>query len=125
VTYPIAIVLLWGVLLPSCDRGPPKRLVPPGAVVERELPRTTEQCFMHRTWLMRASPTKVESWAAANDLPCADHSLPCTEWSTDKRTDPFWGAGSGEPNGLDKVSAKLVGTELTVEWGDYTCSGWN
>jgi hypothetical protein len=112
-------------LLAACHRGPPRRLVPAGAEVLRELPRREEQCYAHRTWVLRAGAAEAQRWAGANDLPCADATTPCTHWSTAARKDPFWKQDDGEPQGLDTVDATLVGAELTVDWGDYTCSGWN
>lgn len=109
----------------ACDGGPPARLLPTGAVVLRELPRRSEQCYVHRSWVLRCSAAEAERWAAASDLPCADAKLPCAHWSTDKRASPFWRGGKGEPNGLDKVDATFASGELSVDFGDYTCSGPN
>ena len=36
-----------------------------------------------------------------------------------------WPRGKGEPQGLDKVDATFGRGQLTVDWADYTCSGWN
>jgi hypothetical protein len=109
----------------ACRRGPPERLVPHGAKVVRELPRYDEPCYVHRAWTLTAPSDGVAQWVVANDLPCADDAKPCAHWSTDARKDPFWKKAGGEPQGLDKVDATYGNGQLTVDWGDYTCSGPN
>lgn len=118
-------VLLPLLLSLACDRSPPGRLVPKGAKLVRESSGKSEECYVHRVWVLSTSLPEVEHWARANDLPCADAATPCRRWSTERRASPFWRPGSGEPNGLDSVEATISGNELTVDWGDYTCSGPN
>lgn len=115
------------VVVAACESGPPKRLVPEGAKVLRELPRREALCYVHRSWTMSASADQVATWAAKNDLPCADDTKPCVHWSTERRSaPPFWKEkSSGEPNGLDTVDATYGSGQITVDWGDYTCSGPN
>jgi hypothetical protein len=121
------IALLVALAFVACNDGPPKRLVPAGAKVIRELPRREEHCYVHRAWTMTASAEATAKWATDNDLPCVDDAKPCVHWSTEKRKDPFWKNARTEPRGLDTLDARLgnANGQLTVDWGDYTCSGPN
>jgi hypothetical protein len=119
-------VTFFALTLVACnDKGPPDRLVPPGAKVIRELPRREEQCYVHRAWTLSATAEATTKWAAENDLPCVDDTKPCVHWSTEKRKDPFWKKARGEPQGLDTLDAAFGNGQLTLDWGDYTCSGPN
>ncbi len=106
----------------ACDRLP-ERLSPDGSkpISSRHGPST--DCYAHRILVFRTTPVAAERWAKLTDLPCVDAHTPCRKWSTSARTSSFWPARSGEPNGLDTLDASLAGDELTVDWGDYTCSG--
>lgn len=102
----------------------PPPLVPSGATLVST--RTAdEHCYAHTVaTLSPVSPELVAEWARALALPCAGAS-PCTAWSTRGRRDPFWSTTFREPQGLDTVDAALDGGVLTVDWGDYLCSGPN
>lgn len=122
----LSLVLAFVLAPVACRRGPPERLVPTGAKIIREPPANAEHCYVHRTWLMATTAEATAAWAQANDLPCVDGATPCVHWSTENRSGPpSWASRGGEPNGLDKVDATLARGQLTVDWGDYTCSGPN
>ena len=102
----------------------PPPLIPRGATLLST--RTAgEPCYAHTVaTLSLVSPEVAAEWARALELPCAGAS-PCTEWSTKGRREPFWSTAFREPQGLDTVDAVLDGGVLTVDWGDYLCSGPN
>lgn len=102
----------------------PPPLVPAGATLTST--RTAdEHCYAHTiATFSHVSPDVVAEWARSLELPC-DGPSPCTAWSTNARSDPFWSTTFREPQGLDTVDARLDGGVLTVDWGDYLCSGPN
>jgi hypothetical protein len=126
------IVCLAGVALRRASPPPPEEpfprpLIPAGAAFLSKAPGEDDRCYAHV--VARVGPVSLDAatrWAAALGLPCeadADAGAACATWSTAGRKDPFWGRGEGEPDGLDTVQARLDGSTLIVDWGDYLCSG--
>lgn len=128
---PIVTCLLAGVLhrlSPPAPSEPfPRPLIPTGAALLSKQRGESDQCYSHV--VARVGPVSLEvasRWASALNLPCEDDTdagAGCATWSTARRKDPFWGRGAGEPDGLDTVQARLEGTTLIVDWGDYLCGG--
>lgn len=128
---PVVLCLLGGLLRrlspPAPEEPFPRPLIPAGAAFLSKQRGESDQCYAHV--VARVGPVSREvasQWASALDLPCAgdpDAGAGCARWSTDRREDPFWGRGAGEPDGLDTVQARLEGTTLIVDWGDYLCAG--
>jgi len=108
---------------PPPDFPPP--LVPPGTT-RTALRSGDEHCYAHRVATFAgAMRPATETWARSLDLPCADDTTPCAHWSTERRTSPFWNDRFPEPQGLDTVDVTFDGGTVTVDWGDYLCSGPN
>ncbi|MBL8920132.1 MAG: hypothetical protein JNJ54_14800 [Myxococcaceae bacterium] len=105
----------------------PRLLIPGGAAFLSKDAGESEHCYAHT--VARVGPVSSDaaaSWAKRLDLPCdadVDGGAPCPAWSTAHRKDRSWGHEQDEPDGLDTVQARLDGTTLVVDWGDYLCAG--
>jgi len=82
-----------------------------------------EACHYHRIRELKTSRAAVEEWAKRIGLPCASGEVPCSRWSSASRSDSFWPRSFGELGGLDTVDATLRGDVVTIDFGDYLCSG--
>ena len=112
----------------SHERHPdfPPELLPVSASAVTVADGAQDLCYFHRIATVRDAGTRAfASWAGALDLPCVVDAGECTRWSTDARTDPFWKTDLGDVEGLDTVTATLSAGVLTIDWGDYLCSGPN
>lgn len=103
----------------------PPPLLPAGTTLG-SLKTAEAHCYAHTiATLNGATQVTADAWARGLELPCTTDAKPCTAWSTEQRKDPFWKGAFREPQGLDSVDARLEGTTLVVDWGDYLCSGPN
>jgi hypothetical protein len=104
----------------------PPELLPVGASSVTIADGAHDLCYLHKLATVPDAGTRdFSTWAAALDLPCIADAGECTAWSTDARTSPFWKRDLGDVEGLDTVTATFAGGVLTIDWGDYLCSGPN